>query len=510
VSGFKIHIPPTEDNSTSSIDRARAAHGFELSGKGFTIALISVLLLVALGVSYGIAKYGMLPGLAVIGLIFGILVLYILLTYQKAGIVLLMTAAYFIMLVINVANVDFPLGTTMDALVGILLLAFILRQKFQRNWQMLRNPISVMILIWIAYNLLQVLNPDAASRMSWIYTVRSVALFMLTYFLFMYKIRTIGFIKFILKLWLALCLFAALWAFKQEYIGLAGFEFKSLTSNPMNIDLFFIDGRWRKFSIFPDPVTFSYNMVAGALLCIGLIMGPLSKTKKYILGVMAFIFLWAMLFSGTRGAYVLVPAGVFMLIVLNFNRNMLLLAVAGAIGFGALIVIPTENKLIKRFQTAFKPADDPSFNVRASNQKKIQPYILSHPMGGGLGATGVWGQRFAPESMLAKFPPDSGYVRVAVELGWIGLLLFCILMFTILRSGILNYFSIKDPMLKSICLAMLLIAFAINIGNYPQEALVQFPMNIYFYLVAALINITKQLDDAQSASSLHTDRTHAS
>jgi hypothetical protein len=57
---------------------------------------------------------------------------------------------------------------------------------------------------------------------------------------------------------------------------------------------------------------------------------------------------------------------------------------------------------------------------------------------------------------------------------------------------------------------MLLIAFAINIGNYPQEALVQFPMNIYFYLVAALINITKQLDDAQSASSLHTDRTHAS
>lgn len=508
MSGFKINIPQ-EDDSLSSIERARDAHGFELSGSRFKIIIISVLLMIGLAVSYGIAKFGMIPGFAVIGLIIAVLMLYILLTYQKAGIVLLLTAAYFIMLVINVANVNFPLGTTMDALVGILLLAFILRQKFQRNWQMLRNPISTMILVWIAYNLLEVLNPDAASRMSWIYTVRSVALFMLTYFLFMYKIRTVAFIKFLLKLWLAYCLFAALWSFKQEYIGLAGFEFRALSSNPTNIDLFFIDGRWRKFSIFPDPVTFSYNMVAGALLCIGLIMGPLSKTKKWILGILAFIFLWAMLFSGTRGAYVLVPAGVFMLIVLNFNRNMLLLAIAGAIGFGTLIVMPTENKLIKRFQTAFAPAEDASFNVRAANQKKIQPYILSHPMGGGLGATGVWGQRFAPESMLAKFPPDSGYVRVAVELGWIGLLIFCILMFTILRSGILNYYSIQDPMLKSICLSMLLIAFAINIGNYPQEALVQFPMNIYFYLVAALINITKQLDIAQQAAPSNSIVNHA-
>jgi hypothetical protein len=508
VSSFRIHIPKDADN-TSSIEKARNAHGLALSGRRFTWLIIAAILIASLGIAAGIAKFGLLPGLAVLMLVIAIPVLYILLTYQKAGIVVLLTAAYFIMLTINFANVDFPLGTTMDALVAILILAFLLRQKFQRNWQMLRNPISIMIVIWITYNLLEVLNPDAASRMSWIYTVRSVALFMLTYFLFMFNIRTVAFIKFLLKMWLAYCLFAALWSFKQEYIGLAGFEFRSLTSNPMNIDLFFIDGRWRKFSIFPDPVTFSYNMVAGALLCIGLMMGPISSKKKWILGILTFIFLWAMLFSGTRGAYVLVPAGVFMLIVLNFNRNMLLLAIAGAIGFVTLIFLPTENKLIKRFQTAFAPAKDPSFNVRASNQKKIQPYILSHPMGGGLGATGVWGQRFAPQSLLAKFPPDSGYVRVAVELGWIGLLLFCTFMFIVLRSGIVNYYAIKDPMLKSICLAMLLVAFAINIGNYPQEALVQFPMNIYFYLVAALINITRQLDDAQNAASTNHISAHA-
>ena len=92
MSGFKIHIAK-EDDSLSSIERARAAHGFELSGKRFMMLLIGVLLIAGLLVAVGIAKFGMLPGLAVIGGLVGILILYTLLTYQKAGIVLLLTAA---------------------------------------------------------------------------------------------------------------------------------------------------------------------------------------------------------------------------------------------------------------------------------------------------------------------------------------------------------------------------------------------------------------------------------
>ncbi|HEX8460977.1 MAG TPA: hypothetical protein VF623_06090, partial [Segetibacter sp.] len=149
---------------------------------------------------------------------------------------------------------------------------------------------------------------------------------------------------------------------------------------------------------------------------------------------------------------------------------------------------------------AFKPSNDASYNLRKENQKKIRPYILSHPMGGGLGSTGVWGVKFSPNSYLASFPPDSGYVRVAVEMGWIGLLLFCILMFTILRAGVNNFYRIIDPELKSYCLAMTLIVFALNIGNFPQEALVQFPTNIYFYLFAALITVTYRIDKEKQAT----------
>jgi O-antigen ligase len=227
-------------------------------------------------------------------------------------------------------------------------------------------------------------------------------------------------------------------------------------------------------------------------MCI--IFTKIKTYKKVILGCMIPFFFLVMLYSGTRGAFVLPPAALAMLAVINFNKRILIFVVGAGIILVGLIFMPTSNQFIKRFQTAFRPSDDASFNVRAENQKRIKPYILSHPIGGGLGSVGIWGRRFAPNSFLAKFPPDSGYVRVAVEMGYIGLLLFCVLMFVILKTGINNYYLIKNPELKTYCLAMVLIIFVFNIGNYPQQALVQYPSNILFYLACALLSVTLRLD----------------
>jgi O-antigen ligase len=202
-----------------------------------------------------------------------------------------------------------------------------------------------------------------------------------------------------------------------------------------------------------------------------------------------------MLFSGTRGAYVLVPVALGMFLILKFSRKVFILGLVAGIIMAALVFMPTSNNYIRRFQSAFSPEYDASFNIRTTNQKKIQPYIIAHPFGGGLGATGTWGQRFSPQSYLANFPPDSGYVRVAVEIGWIGLFIFCTLIFIVLKIGITNFYKIRDPELKSFSLAMVLIVFALHIGNFPQEALVQYPTNILFSLVLALIITLPALDN---------------
>ena len=72
------------------------------------------------------------------------------------------------------------------------------------------------------------------------------------------------------------------------------------------------------------------------------------------------------------------------------------------------------------------------------------------------------------------------------------------MIFVILKTGINNYYSIKDPRLKALTLGLLLVIFAWNIGNFPQEAFVQYPSNVLFFLTVALVVITKRLDDEQN------------
>ncbi len=235
-------------------------------------------------------------------------------------------------------------------------------------------------------------------------------------------------------------------------------------------------------------------MVLAFFICLSLIRAKKSLAANLGLIAIGMLCIMAMLFSATRGAYVLIPAGLVLFFILRFNKPILWLALVSAFVLGILINIPTSNSTLYRFQSAFKPSDDASFNLRAENQKKIQPYILSHPFGGGLGATGVWGVRFAPNSYLASFPPDSGYMRIAVEMGWIGLLLFCTLLFMILKTGIDTFYLLRNPELKAYCLAMTVVVFVLGIGSYPQEAIVQFPSNILFYLAAAIIQCTAKLD----------------
>lgn len=458
---------------------------------------IIFLMLSATVLAIGVTMFGIVFAILFAVAMIAIPAVYALVVYPKFGILVYLTMAYSIAF-LGRAGVNFPLGTLMDGMLVLLILGIFIQQKKKADWQIFNNPISWFIIIWIGYNFVEVINPAAESKLAWVYTVRTVAMLALSFFIFSYNIRDKAFIKLILKWWIVLCLIGAAYAFKQEYFGFTSFEETYLHHDPNVKLLLFISGHWRKFSIFSDPVTFAYNMVTASLLCIALLTGPLNNIKKVLLVFAIGFYLMNMLYSGTRGAYPLVPAALILYGILNFSKKIFIFSIVAAVFIVGLIVMPTSNQNILRFQSAFKPNNDPSYLVRKVNQARIKPFVWTHPMGGGLGATGEWGQKFAPNSYLSNFPPDSGYVRVTVELGWIGLAIFCVMMFTILKTGINNFYSIRDPELKSYCLAAVLIIFALNIGNFPQEALVQFPSNVNFYLAAALIVVAFKIDKEQN------------
>lgn len=444
-------------------------------------------------IAIGTSKTGVVFGGLILSIGIGVPFVYAMVVYPYFGILAYLMTGY-LLFVISSLGFPGPVGVLMDTLQLLLLLGLILKQKKDRNWAMLKGAPSTIILVWVVYNILEVANPVTEARGAWIYTIRTEAIVMLSYFAFLYHIRTIEFVRLFFKLWLIVSLYAAFYGLKQEYIGFSPGEDAYLHSDPAIAGLLFIGGHWRKFSIFSDPVSFAYNMSMSSIFCIALISGKLKPSKKIILGICFAIFQLAALYSGTRGANVLIPAALLIFAILNYNKQVLVFSCCAAVFLVFLINVPTSNQNLARFQTAFRPNNDASFNLRKMNQKRIQPYILSHPMGGGLGATGTWGKRFAPGSLLAEFPPDSGYIRTAVEQGWLGLLIFCTMMFTFLKTGINNFYQIKDPELKTYCLALTLIIFAYNIANFPQEALVQYPSNIYFTMEVALLSVLLRLD----------------
>jgi hypothetical protein len=174
------------------------------------------------------------------------------------------------------------------------------------------------------------------------------------------------------------------------------------------------------------------------------------------------------------------------------NRNTLLASVI--IGTGMLFIIfgPIEgNPTIDRIRTTFEFSDDASLNVRDENRAMIQPYIYEHPIGGGVMTSGSMGDKYNPNHELAGFPPDSAYLRMAIESGVVGLIFICLFYFTILRVAIVRFYRATDVRVKYYYLGFAALFYGIIIAEYAQEVAGQMPCSLLFY---ALLGIMVKLD----------------
>ncbi|GIV32792.1 MAG: hypothetical protein KatS3mg031_0327 [Chitinophagales bacterium] len=441
-----------------------------------------------------IATQGLKSGILLSAVLIGVPVVFAAMFNLQFGLLLTLVAAFFVLWFKKFLPGNPPLGLVVDILIGVMFFGMFIRQIRERDWSFLKNPISLVVLIWIGYNLLMFFNPEARSREAWFYTVRGMALFIVLYYITVYIFNQLKIIERFIKICIALSLAAALYGLYQEFAGLPSWELNWLRSDPRLFKLVYQWGKLRIFSFISDPSTFGILMAYMGMFCLVLATGPFSALKRWLLFLAGSLMLFSMLYSGTRTAYVLVPVGLTFYTLLTLNKKVVFMMVIAFLGGTALVMMPTSNPTIYRFQSAFKPKKDASMNTRLTNQKRIQPFIQSHPIGGGLGSTGYFGKRFSPGTMLAEFPPDSGFVRVAVELGWIGLLLYCIFLFVILRTAISHYVSSVNPKIRVYYLAFLIMMIAMVVSNYPQDSLVMLPTSIIFYISLAAIVRLKDYD----------------
>ncbi|MEJ7912621.1 MAG: O-antigen ligase family protein, partial [Chitinophagaceae bacterium] len=219
------------------------------------------------------------------------------------------------------------------------------------------------------------------------------------------------------------------------------------------------------------------------------------------------VMLLGMAFSGTRTANVMIAAGVVMFILLSFNKKSTRLFSFVAAGiFCVLLYGPFYgNQTINRFRSSFIGSEDESFKVREVNRALIQPYIYEHPIGGGLGTSGAGGLMYSPGHRLAGFPPDSGYLKKALETGWIGLGIICFLYFTILKSAITGYFCSREDQYKIIFAGIIAFLFSFYVAEFAQDAIGQITDLVVYYPMIAIMLRLKNIEHNTPANTQETN-----
>jgi hypothetical protein len=177
----------------------------------------------------------------------------------------------------------------------------------------------------------------------------------------------------------------------------------------------------------------------------------------------------------------------YILMTVNEKKTAIFAVICAMIGAFVLFVPIYGNGTINRLRSTFQISSDESLQVRDVNRHSIQPYIYTHPIGGGIGTTGLLNYSKNIGHPLAGFPTDSGLLQTALEEGWIGLILICLTFFIILKQSVQSYFRTRNPEFKVIYMAITCCIFGFVFAQYTQVAIGPVPNGFLFIGLMAII-----------------------
>jgi len=387
------------------------------------------------------------------------------------------------------SGVGSALGLGVDILLVLSWLVYIIR-NFRKDFdtKSLKNGLMTGTLLWLGYNIFEILNPQAPTFIGWFYAVRGVALYMILVVpLALLIIKEKKQINMFLILWFGLSFLGVLWGIKQLYIGLDYGELNWL-ADPGNRSTHLLFGKLRVFSFYSDSGQFGASMGHACIVALVISIQSVGR-RRYLFLLLGLIFFYGLMISGTRGAIAVPVVGAIAFLLIKRNWRLLIIGVSIlALAFGSLKYTSIGSGIyeVQRMRTALDP-NNPSLQVRVENQKKLFEYLKSHPFGGGVGSAGYWGLRFNPNSFLANLALDSWYVKIAAEQGFTGLALFIGFVLYVLISGYQRISNVEDQEVKNVLTALFAGIAGIAVASYGNQVWGQMPTGIILYISMAII-----------------------
>lgn len=244
-----------------------------------------------------------------------------------------------------------------------------------------------------------------------------------------------------------------------------------------------------------EPNTLGGYLVLILSITLGLLASLKRRHERLLLAGLAILIVFPLIFTLSRSSWLALIPMSFVFITMS-ERRMLFLLVFLILALSIPFVVPATVK--ERAITTFKEAEgfertarigriafDPSASERILGFRDAIKAWKRKPVLG----YGVTGKGFI----------DGQYFRVLVEVGFLGVVAFLWLIYTVLKSSWLTYNSLKEPFLKGLSFGFIagtaaLLVHAIGANTFIIVRI----MEPYWFLAALVLAAPKLIEDSYS------------
>jgi hypothetical protein len=465
---------------------------------------ISIIIIFALLVAYSTALIDYRAGFGFVGLFLVILFVILFIRYPYFGLFFLIAYSALPSLLSRIfmdSSVKIEFGNITDVLTLLLVFSVLtkpdlIRAKGVGFWG---NSITTCYLVLFLFYILQAMNPNMHSILGWVSYIRKYIIILLSFYVLFCLLNSWARIKFFIYFNIALTTALAIYSCKQQWFGITNFEMRWATASPTGYIMLLQGGLLRKWSTLSDPATSGILFSSVAVQCIILLLRETGTKAKLLFAAAAIFNMLGYAYSGTRTATMMMIAGIaFYSVATLYEKRTLVFMVVAVSAFAFLMVMPYSPPSIQRIRSTFEGTKDISAAVREYDRHQVQPYLYQHPMGGGIFTCGIEGPKYNPGHFLMDFQPDSGYMKVFAEQGWVGFAILLITYFLILSHALHNFYRAVSPEIQNQSIALISMIFTLMVGQFSQFALGPYPEVMAYFGALVLFIKLPELDKKQT------------
>ena len=258
----------------------------------------------------------------------------------------------------------FPAGITIDALLLLVLSAYVLRYNHRFKTRYLKSPITVALLIYLLFLLFQLGNPNGTVG-GWLLSIRILLRIFVIVAISIYFFSHKSNIYLFIKVWYFLVMANAFYASYQLVFGIPDYEINHALQIENFAQLNFIHGKWRIWSLMQSSTDFGLFMASSGMFFLVYANQLKHGSKKLVLYGSSMLMLFLSSASGTRTATAITVIGFAFFILFNIHKvKYILLTFVVALMLMIILFGPIYTPKVMRIRSTFFPKDDPSFVLR--------------------------------------------------------------------------------------------------------------------------------------------------